>query len=162
MKQIPLSRGLFAIVDDNDYDNLMQWKWYVSGKYAARNRSIVGGKSRKIILMHRQIMGNPASWIDHKNRNTLDNRRNNLRICTGSQSNMNKSVRKTSAHQIKGVSWNYNKRGSDKKPYRARIFLNGKERHLGFFSTKEAAGEAYCKAAKALFGEFAYDSSEVT
>ena len=90
MKQISLSRGLFAVVDDADYEWLSRWKWSASTYgYAVRAETISGrGKSRKrkIFWMHREIMQTPPGKdTDHINGNRLDNRRLNLQICSRSQ-----------------------------------------------------------------------------
>jgi hypothetical protein len=153
MKYITLTKGKVAIVDDEDFDQLMQWKWHFTGHYVGRNSKVDEGHKR-VILMHRQIMGEPDCWVDHRNRNRLDNRKINLRLATPSQSNMNKVAHKDNQFGLKGVCRNYNRRGSDKKPYRARISVNGKEKHLGTFETKEEAAKAYELAAPRFHGEF--------
>jgi len=154
MKYIPLTRGKLVIVDDEDYDQLMQWKWHFTGHYVGRNSKVNEGHKR-VILMHRQLMGEPDCWVDHRNLNRLDNRKTNLRLATPSQSNMNKVAHKDNESGYKGVSRNFNKRGADKKPYRARIHVKGKIIHLGVFKTKEEAAEAYRLAAPKYHGEFA-------
>jgi len=153
MKYISLTKGKVAIVDDEDFDQLIQWKWHFTGYYVGRNSKVDEGHKR-VILMHRQIMGEPDCWVDHRNLNRLDNRKSNLRLATPSQSNMNKIVHKDNESGFKGVSRNFNRRGSDKKPYRARINVNGKEKHLGTFATKEEVAKAYELAAPRFHGEF--------
>lgn len=86
MKKLPLSGGCDAIVDDADFDALLQWKWSsaVGGKYAARGQKVDGKKV--VIYLHRQITDCPAGlYVDHINGNGLDNRRCNLRIVTQSE-----------------------------------------------------------------------------
>jgi hypothetical protein len=154
MKYIPLTRGSVALVDDEDYDFLMQWKWVESRGYAIR-RPYMGkkpnGQSRwgKTIMMHRVINSTPEGLdTDHINRDTLDNRRQNLRSATVSQNmgNQRPQIGKTSSY--KGV---YLDRGM----WRAAIQCNKKGKKLGYFLTEEAAAIAYNEAAKKLFGEFA-------
>ena len=95
MKKIPLSRGKFALVDDDDFHLLNRWKWQAlkDGKtfYAARKET-VGPRTRKIVLMHRVIMKTPSNKIvDHKNWNGLDNRKSNLRNVSFSENRFNLS-----------------------------------------------------------------------
>ncbi|KKM14674.1 hypothetical protein LCGC14_1703720, partial [marine sediment metagenome] len=97
MKRIPLTQGKFAIVDDDIFDYLSQWKWYAQKDrntfYALRN-VVVKGKA-KTIRMHRQILNSKkGQQTDHLNGNGLDNRRCNLRICTRSQQAMNTKKRR--------------------------------------------------------------------
>lgn len=157
MKQIPLTQGQFALVDDEDYDWLMQWKWYAKFNrstgtyYAARNARMDDGR-RTTIRMHQQIMGSPlATDVDHCNHNTLDNRRLNLRACTHAQNMQNQPLRRDSTTKYKGVQWypKYQK-------YVARIGVNGKRIFLGYFNTPEDAYTAYCAASEKFHGEFSY------
>ena len=116
VKQIPLTQGKFALVDDEDYDFLMQWKWSVSGKYAGRGVWF-GHKFKpksKMILMHWEILGRKdGCHIDHKNHNTLDNRRSNLRHCTISQNQQNRT-KSYGSNRYKGV-YEYKGRNVQKK-----------------------------------------------
>jgi hypothetical protein len=144
-KEIRLSNGMAAIVDDDDYDFLMQWKWYFNGRYAMR---CINGKTTG---MHRLIAGTPAGVeVDHINGNKLDNRRANLRNCTRSENARNCSVRSDNTSGYKGVFW-HKQHGK----WSARIKLNGKRHHLGDFDTPTEAGAAYDKAAHEMHGEFA-------
>jgi hypothetical protein len=104
-------------------------------------------------LLHRIIMNPPADMqIDHKNKNTLDNRRCNLRICTNSENQMNRGKTKANTSGYKGV--NYEKRSMRKK-YRARITANKKTHYLGNFEKAKEAGAAYREAAKTHHGKYA-------
>lgn len=145
-KLIPLTKGLHAIVDDEDYEWLAQWAWYAlngHNVYAARCAQ------RKAILMHRVLLQAPNDMlVDHINGNPLDNRRANLRLCTHAE-NMRNSASRTGASQFKGV---WKSRG---KVWRACIKLHGKSIHLGSFTTEEAAALAYDEAAIRLHGQFA-------
>src|SRR5262245_15911057 len=102
MKQIPLTRGLFALVDDADFARLSQFKWNaIPGKktwYAVR------ASKRKRIWMHREVTG-LLCQIDHRNQNGLDNTRENLRAATHSQNHANQSKRRGSRSQYRGVCW---------------------------------------------------------
>lgn len=155
MKEIRLTHGKVALVDDEDFEYLNQFKWCVhrhSGKhpYAARHTPWCDGK-RKYILMHREIMNPPINMqVDHKNRDTLDNRRGNLRICTNRENSMNSARYINNACGFKGVIL-------DKScaKWRARITIGGKKIHLGMFGDLRKAALAYNNAAIKYFGKFA-------
>lgn len=156
MKQIPLTQGKFAIVDDEDYEWLNQWKWYARKHrntfYAIRNTNQQSSE-RKHVRMHRLILGlrkGDGKTSDHKNGNGLDNRRKNLRICTKSQNSQNRLPLKNTSSKFKGVYWD--KKG---KIWRAGIQKNSKRIYLGCFKSEIEAAKAYDRKAKELFGEFA-------
>jgi len=143
------------MVDDRDYESLFQFKWHAQktsyGGYVAVRNIPLGNGKRKIVYMHRQIMDAPVGMeVDHRNHNTLDNRRNELRVCTGSQ-NQHNTASKTGSSQYKGVCWN--KRSGKWVVY---IWFDGKQWSLGYFTDEEDAAKAYDKAARELFREFAY------
>jgi len=147
MKLIPLSQGLFAKVDDEDYEWLNQWKWCAleddNTFYAMR-------RAGKTILMHSIIMQTPVGMeVDHKNYNGLDNRRENLRLCTRSQNQHNKSSTNTYGRGVQYYS------GYGKKKYRAKICKDYKCTYSKCFHTALEAAAAYNKMAIELFGEFA-------
>lgn len=156
MKMIPLTHSKVALVDDEDYNRLSQFKWRVqkSGNrpdafYAVRNITIK--KRRTTIQMHRQIIKPPPGLeIDHKNNNGLDNRRANLRICTRSQNMANSRGSSRRFSSFKGVSFH-----PQFKKWRAIITQNKKNQHLGFFKSQVLAAKAYDDRAKEIFGPFA-------
>lgn len=155
MKEIPLSLGLVALVDDEDFTYLSQWAWYAkSNRYKSfyvKRTLRVNGKSF-YVAMHRQILGAPPGVIvDHANRNTLDNRKLNLRFATTHQ-NMCNRIAVRSRFGYRGVK----QRRSGHGKWEARIsLLDGTRRHLGSFETAEDAARAYDEAAKRAHGEFA-------
>lgn len=149
MKQIPLTQGKVAIVDDEDYKQLSRHKWYASKNrtmwYATRKK-VVNGKVATI-RMHRVVLGNiPAGkCVDHKNRNSLDNRRQNLRICLPIQNAGNRNMHRNNTSGYTGVWWD-----KTNKKWVAGIGVNGKMQFLGCFLEKLDAARAYDIAARKL------------
>lgn len=160
MKQIQLTQGQVALVDDDMFDYLSQWKWCaqrtLSGNYYACRtayfKDLSGLSFKKCILMHRFIMGAAYSntLIDHIDHCTLNNQRHNLRICTHTENSRNRTSHKGSSSSYLGVSWNIR----DKK-WQVHIKANGKLMRLGHFDSEIQAAEEYNKAALKYFGEFA-------
>lgn len=157
MAEIPLTRGLVTIVDDEDAEWLMRWKWQAKvqphGSYAARCELLEErGASAPVKMrrMHREIIGAPAGiLVDHIDGNGLNNTRANLRLADASQNQHNKRIGRNSSTGFKGVCF-------DKRTnlYRATIRARYKYFNLGFFDTAEAAYAAYLTAAKKLHGDF--------
>lgn len=141
------------MVDDEDYEYLMQRKWQVSKKngervlYAARAN--IKGRGR--MLMHREIMKiiNPKIHCDHIDGDGLNNQKSNLRLVTNSQNQAN-NITTTGTSIFKGVSFHK----KDKK-WRAQIQKDGIKYHLGSFNTEVEAAIRYNMAAKEMFGEYA-------
>ena len=150
-KEIQLTQGKVAIVDDEDFERINQWKWYYGGGYAGRNKKRTKGIPRGLSL-HCFIMGKPSDGleVDHIDGNKLNNQKSNLRIATRSQNAMNVGITKRNKSGYKGVSWH---KCSNK--WEVRIRINGKKLHLGLFINKEDAAKAYNDAAKLHHGEFA-------
>ena len=104
----------------------------------------------KVVHMHREIVSPPDGFvIDHANGNGIDNRRENIRICTISQNVQNSSRRSDNSSGFKGVGWHKNKK------WRVQIMVNGRVTHVGMFSDIVDAAKAYNDAAVKCFGEFA-------
>ena len=154
-RYIPLSRGQNAIVDAEDFYWLMEFNWHADIHHSkthfyAKTNVWIDGKWHTQ-SMHRLILGcKKGEQGDHKNRNTLDNRRENIRKCTPFQNARNKkSWGKTS--QYKGVSfWSLGKK------WKASITFNNNRKHLGFFDSEKDAAHAYDSAANIYHGQFAH------
>lgn len=154
MKEIQLTQGYAALVDDEDYEWLNRYKWQsLTGRatvYAVRRKPAPYPRNRPS-QMHREILKAPDGVnVDHINGNGLDNRRCNLRLCTDQQNNWNARTRKDNSSGYKGVSWH-----KHQKKWQAQIGLNGKRISLGYFKDKLEAKQAYDAKAKEWFGEFA-------
>lgn len=161
MKEIPLTQGYTAIVDDEDFDRVSCFKWRASidrrkdgtirTVYARRDIVTATGKACTLYL-HRIIAGatDSAVQVDHKNRNGLDCTRTNLRVCTCSQNQGNSVMQIDNTSGFKGVSWHKAAKG-----WVASIRISGRNTNLGIFHSKEAAAQAYNVAAVDTFGEFA-------
>lgn len=146
MKTVPLTKGQFAKVSDEDYERVMQHSWCMHPCGYAKARI-----NKKYVLMHRWIMGaKDGEAMDHVNGDKLDNQRENLRFCTCSQNFANRGLNANNTSGYKGVAWK-----EDKKKFRARIVVNYQDIHLGYFNTLIDAARAYDKSAKEHFGEFA-------
>lgn len=145
MKKIKLPNGIITIVSDKDFEELNQYKWWFDGRYPARHLPMKNGK-RKTIRMHQQIMGVSILDIDHKNGNSLDNQRTNLRFATRSQNNANMIIN----NFRRGVVWH-----KLAKKWQAQIQINGKNIYLGLFKNLNEAIIVRKKASKKYYGEFA-------
>jgi hypothetical protein len=149
VKKIPLTQGKFALVDDEDFEFINQWKWfYLLGR---ARRSVTVDKKQYCLFMHTVIMGG-VKGVDHINGNALDNRKINLRICTPAENSWNRKVHKNNQSGFKGVVRRKRKNGY---AYRVVIFKDGKQINIGTYSSVSEAREAYKSAAIKYFGEFA-------
>lgn len=154
MKKIKLSQNQFTLVDNKDFKYLNKFNWYVhSGGntvYAARNSKTINGK-RKTIWMHKEIMKTPKGMeTDHIDGNGLNNQRKNLRICTKSENQHNRSKYKCNTSGFKGVSWHIGH-----KKWGASIQSSGKQIYLGYYDSKIEAYNAYCNACTKYHRDFA-------
>lgn len=150
MKKIYLtgkrSKGQFAMVDDDDFEKCVLKSWYMTPLGRAKSMHKMGS-AWKQVFMHRFIMGFPDGFVDHINRNPLDNRKANLRVCSNAE-NMANSPPK-SGRRFKGIRPNGSR-------WEARIKKNGKDIYIGYFLDEVSAARAYNQKAKELFGEFAW------
>ncbi len=143
IRLIPLTRNQTVIVDASDYEWLTQWPWYAfhsRGKfYAARFRRVSEPDKPIMILMHRELTNYEGEETDHRDRDTLNNRRKNLRPCSRSQNQWNRGSQQLNTSGYKGVSWS-----KQNKKWQAQTSQNGTKIHLGHYPTKEMAYAAYC------------------
>lgn len=155
MKEIKLSQGKVALIDDEDFDSISKYKWYAHKRrgiyYAGRNGNTINGK-RHQIQMHRSIINvtDKKIIVDHKDHNGLNNMRINLRRCTQAQNTANKSSHKNTSSKYLGVSFI-----KKTNKWRAMIMKTGTNMVLGSFVTEEAAASAYNYAAIKYHGSFA-------
>ena len=154
MKKIPLTQGKFALVDDDDFEYLNQWKWHSQNGYAVRELYIGGGRKNKKVInifMHR-VVNRTLEHLntDHIDGNRLNNRKENLRSCTASQNLYNRGAAKGSASKFKGVV-----RSKTAKKWVAQARLNGKMHYIGTYKTEKAAAQAYNMYTAKVHGEFA-------
>ncbi len=155
MREIELTQGKKAQVDDEDYEWLSAWKWYAHRSprktgdvwYAQRM------DGRRTVAMHGELMkriikGNlpPGTLPDHEDGDGLNNQRHNLRLATYQQNQQNKRGK----NKYKGVQWKH-----EWGLYQARITVDGEQMYLGYYETAEEAAHAYDRAALEHFGEFA-------
>lgn len=152
MKQIPLTQGKFALVDDEDFEELNKYKWYWDRYYARRSMPRTSKGNQQGSKMHRVIINTPKGMhTDHIDGNKLNNQKSNLRICTNAENCRNSGKRKNNHSGYKGVHWFA--RG---KKWKSCICVNYKIIHLGSFDNKIDAAVSYNEAAKKYFGEFAH------
>ena len=149
MREIQLTQGKVAQVDDEDFEELNQFKWFArklrNTYYVGRNSIYVSGEKRKVIDMHCIIIGKlKGLQTDHIDGNGLNNQKNNLRFVTKRQNNQNrKNQIRTSEYP--GVCWE-----KRRKKWRSRITINRIEKHLGYFESEIDAFNVYRQAVNAI------------
>lgn len=157
MKEVPITRSMVALVDDEDFELVSKYRWFALGY---KNRDLVYAavkQGKTTLLMHRLIM-NPLKcfFVDHRDHNGLNNTRSNLRLCTASQNLGNQRVCTSRGgndthSRFKGVSFY-----KQSQRFLAYIRIDKKQRYLGSFSNEIDAAMAYDQKAVEVFGEFAY------
>lgn len=153
-RKVPLKNGLYAIIDEDDYKFISYFRWSIREcphtTYAFCN---IRDQDMKwtTCSMHRFIMSSPKGLIiDHINHDGLDNRKDNLRICSAAENVRNSRGKRIRKHKYKGIRWN---KGSNK--WESKIVFNRKEIYLGGFDSPELAAKAYNSGATKYHGEFA-------
>lgn len=149
MKQIKLTQGRFTLVDDADFEYLNQWKWQAQRGartyYAVRTEYY---PIRRKVFLHRELIECHGKLVDHIDGNGLNCQKINLRTCTKTENNRNKKP--SGNFNYLGVTYK-----KETKRWNARIMVNRKAIHLGYFDKPEDAAIRYNEAAKLYFGEFA-------
>lgn len=149
MKEIQLTKGKKAIVDEDVFNFLSQFNWYYGKGYAMTMVSQPSG--RTYIYMHKMLMfAGPGQIVDHINGDKLDNRRENLRLSSHYQNLANRPAPVNNKTGYKGVSYNKTAR-----KYTAQITVKGEYHYLGLYKTPEEAALAWNDKAYELLGEFA-------
>ena len=149
-KQVPIydraGRGLYAQVDDKDFDRFAQYRWRLSSRgYAIR--SYVDEGKEIVLSLHREILQPPPGLqVDHVSRDRIDDRRVNLRLVTPGENNSNRARFKSNRSGYKGVTYLHHK-------WHAQIQKDKQDIHLGFWGDIKAAAQAYDCAASLLFGK---------
>ena len=153
MKEIQLNKGMVALVDDDDFERINKYKWQAYKKRHVWYAKNVKRKDKKriVVKMHHFILNQVSETIiDHKNRIGIDNRKDNLRICTSQQNTQNSRIRKTNTSGYKGVSLS-----KKNQKYRCNITINYKAFCFGEYTSAIAAATVYDFFAYKLHGEFA-------
>jgi AP2 domain-containing protein len=140
------AKGMVATIDRVDVEKVRGWRWGVFNGYAGGKRG-----RHKFIYLHRLILGTTAPSVDHRDGDTMNNRRYNLRPTTQKGNGANhKTLNKNNTSGFRGVTFS-----KAKRRWRAQIKSDYRVRHLGYFNTPEKAARAYDEAAKEHHGEFA-------
>lgn len=158
MKTIQLTQGKVALVDDEDFEQLNEYKWCAVKSentwYAIRNKLVSETRDNGTIRMHREVLGllrRDKIEVDHRNHNGLDNQKQNLRICTHAENHHNQIKAKKGRSIYKGVSVD-----NRYKTWVSRIRINNTPIYLGSFRSEIEAAKAYDRKAVEIFGKFAY------
>jgi hypothetical protein len=155
MKIIKLTQGKETRVDDWVYDAVGHLKWYAkqnpSGNWYAARSVYVAYRTQVTVRLHHCVIGYPLNGfdVDHKDGDGLNNQKDNLRIVTRPQNQMNRENNKNNILGVKGIHW-----VERLKKFRAQIVIEGKKKHLGVFKTLDEAITTYKKAEDTYFGAF--------
>ena len=146
------SNGEEFYFDLEDYDKIKDYCWYIRDDgYVATNDF---NNNYKALKLHKLLLSN-AKVVDHINHIKYDCRKANLRECTSSQNNMNRSLHSNNTSGVTGVCWH-----KKIQKWCATIKINGKQIHLGSYEKFEDAKKIRLQAEDKYFGEFSYDNSQ--
>jgi len=155
MIEVPLTQGRVALIDDEDAERVLAYKWHAwwcakGGRWYAM-RTVQVGKLRRCVRLHRFIVNAPDGvQVDHIDRDSLNNRRSNLRFATHGQNQTNKKRHRTNKTGFKGVYWH-----KAKRTFVAQVRCGGVTYSLVGFNTAQDAARARDMLAKRYHGEFA-------
>jgi hypothetical protein len=159
VKEIQLTQGQVTQVDNEDFEwlSIYSWQANLNPNYAGECKFIARGRVKgKLTAMHRLIMSNVVGrkltrweFVDHIDGHPLNNQRENLRLTTPAQSNMNRGLFSTNTSGYKGVT-----RYSRYNKWCAQTKIGGKHINLGYFDTPEEASAVYQKAVETIQGEY--------
>jgi hypothetical protein len=159
MKLIPLTQGQFAIIDNDDFERVNQFKWYANKApntfYA--NRQVQINRKRQTIHLHRFILNLDTKFlVDHVDGNGLNNQKSNLRTCTNQENSRNKRLSKKGTSSFKGVHY-------DKKydKFEAQIKINYNSNFIGYNTDELICAKFYDAVARFYFKEFAKCNFEI-
>ena len=146
--EIPLTKGYRAIIDAKDAEEVGKYNWYARVEkhtvYAARNTPRSHGPRKTIFMQRMLLAAGDGMTVDHIDRDGLNNRRSNLRVCSWAENQWNSKAQDGTRSGLKGVNWH-----KARKKWQARIRVNGKRISLGYFDEPESAHAAYAEASKA-------------
>lgn len=154
VREIPLSQGKIALVDDEDFDRVNQFKWCAAATSSSRTwyamRGDYTGSKPRTIYLHRFILDAPSDMdVDHINHNGLDCRRENMRLATTSQNCCNRRKNVGSKFRFKGIQARRNR-------FAVRVPFDGRLVHFRTYATQEEAARIYDAVVARLRGEFAH------
>lgn len=164
MKEIKLTQDKVTLVDDNDYEYLMQWQWNASKGVKTYYARRTANDPRRTVIMHRELLGaKKGQMVDHKDHNGLNNQRENIRLCSARDNCRNRPSRGLSKYlgvvQFCCCKQYTNKAGEQiEKKYhywRTSVYVDGKRKYLGSFSSEIEAAIIYNIAARKYYREFA-------
>ncbi len=151
MKEIKLTQGRIALVDDEDYSKVILYKWCVSISKGGKRCYAISGSGKTRVYMHRVIMNTcDTQVVDHYDGNGLNNQKSNLTNCTQAE-NVHKG---TIIGKYKGTYWD-----NKYQAYCAQIRYRDKRKFLGYFQDEKDAAVAYNKAAITMYGKLAYQNN---
>lgn len=155
-KEIVITRGEVTIVDDDNYEELCQYKWYLMDGFAGR--TVTENKKRTTVYMHRVVADAPKGVsVYHLNGNKLDNRRENLLLEKGSARMHQRKKNVAHSSKYRGVYW-----AKEKKIWIAEIKVNKKHLRLGYFEDEKEAAIAYDTAAYQYYGPLAQTNFKIS